>query len=198
MKLKTLLFLFVTVLVTLSSCSSDDKDDNNIVGTWTYSIEDTQADVETSNTSFTTALKEYILINSANQGTSTIIFNADNTYTQTYHKTTEAVYNPYNPNDNNNSDASNDVVQKGTYSFKDGVLTLILDEDKDSQPAVLSGNTLTITVDTKSDYVNTKGVIDSYFIDDIFTRYASSLVGVDKNKLTISKANLIVTLKKQK
>lgn len=186
MNFKKLYFVLIAVLFAFSACSSDDDDEDHksaIVGTWTYSFEDVSASAASSHAPFTSALEASIPLEFAVKEGYTITFNED----KTYHMVEE-----------------DGTWEKGTYTFENDILTTTPtssskdseDTEVESMKATISNNVLTFTIDKKSSYVKedeTPGEFFNYVYEDC----AEQLQGVDVNDIKITKADLLLNLKKK-
>ena len=182
MNFKNLYFLLIAALLTFSACSSDD-DDNQLVGTWTYSFDDVRANAASSHAPFTAALKANIPLEFAVREGYTITFNEDKTYSMV---------------------EEDGTWEKGTYTYENDILTTTptssSKDEKDTEvetvKVTISNNVLTITVDKKSSYVKEDGTPGEFF-RYVYEDCADQLQGVDVKDIKITKAELLINLKKK-
>lgn len=154
MKLNKLFFslLVITLFLGFTSCSSDDDNNNNndsIVGTWVYS----KVEVEVTAEKDMEAIKQFTV---SSIMANTTIFREDGTYSIVY---------------------SEDDIENGTYSYKNGVLTRTwtiyntTEKDSDAHNVTISGNILNLISDK-----------DEIMMDEAKHEYPNS--GITNIKLT--------------
>jgi len=165
MKISKLLFAFMTLslFLTFSACSNeidDNLESGSIVGTWTFS--EAVADViESNNPEYNSKIGEYVVEKGRKDYDMTIIFTADGKITSSY------------------GDDDERGTHTSTYTFEDGIMTVITDEGYSSSiPVSVDGNKLYLYDDYEAEFnfSNSGGYVEG--ISDTSVRAEKAIVKI--------------------
>ena len=152
------------------SCSDDDDDNNTngIVGTWIYKGGSMDIEAESNYSEFTSVLKEDIAYRHEESDDHTLTLDKDGNFKYNFGK----------------DETGEDDTDEGTYTFKNGILSLKFEDDDD-----YPGETETYETSVNGNSLKKKEEMLSYYKGMISILVESYGLDIDASKVIITKAS---------